>query len=102
MHSAGTRVSMRAVVGGMFLLYLGYFLAEAQENGRSLWVLAGCLGLLLLGAAGLAMMFRKTRADRAQRGLRLWFLETLKFTGNVVIVLLTVYVVVRGCDLLAR
>ncbi len=102
MQPGGTRVSMRAVVGGMFLLWLGYFLMEAQENGKSLWVLAGCLGLLMLSAVGLAVMFRRTRTDRSQRGLRRWLLETLKLTGSLVIVLLAVYVVVRGCDLLAK
>ena len=102
MQPGGTRVSLRAVVGGMFLLWLGYFLAEARSNGKPMWVLAGSLALLFLSAAGLAVMFHQTRADREQRGLRRWLLETLKVTGTIVIVLLTGFVVVRGYDLLAR
>ncbi len=65
MQPGGTQVSMRAVIGGMFLLGLGYRLADAQSDGKPLWVLAGCLGLLMLSAAGLAVMFRKTHADRS-------------------------------------
>jgi integral membrane sensor domain MASE1 len=102
MHPGGTQVSMRAVIGGMFLLWFGYFLVEARDDGKPMWVLAGCLGLLMLSAAALASMFRKTRADRTQRGLRRWLLETLRLTGTLVIVLLALFVMVRGYDLMAR
>jgi hypothetical protein len=98
----GTRVSLRAVVGGVFLLWLGYYLHWAQSLHKPMWVLAGCFGLLFLSAGGLAVMFHRTRTDRTQRGLRRWFLETLKLTGTLVIGLLTLFVMLRGYDLLAR
>jgi hypothetical protein len=102
MEPGGTRVSLRAVVGGMFLLWVGYYLEEAQSINKPMLVLAGCFSLLFLSAGGLAVMFRKTRTDRAQRGLRRWFLETLKLTGTLVIGALTLFVALRGYDLLAR
>ncbi len=102
MQPNGTRVSLRAVVGGMFLLWLAYCLHWAQSERKPMWVLAGCFGLLFLSAGGLAVMFHRTRTDRAQRGLRRWFLETLKLTGTLVIGFLALFVVFRGYNLLAR
>jgi hypothetical protein len=102
MRPGGARVSLRAVVGGVFLFWLGQFLWEARNNGRPMWVLAGCLGLLILSAASLAVTFHKTRADQAQRGLGRWFLETLKLAGALAIGWLTLFVLFRGYDLLAR
>jgi len=102
MGMGGTRVKLRAVVGGVFCVLLAEQLWEAWRHGLTMWVLAGCVVLLFFSAGGLALMFHNTRDDRKQRTLSLWLLETLKVIGTTAIVLLAVFVVVRGYGLLRQ
>jgi hypothetical protein len=98
----GTRVKLRAVVGGVFCVLLAERLWDAWRIGLTMWVLAGCVLLLFFSAGGLALMFHNTRDDRKQRTLGRWLLETLKVIGTAAIVLLAVFVLVHGYAVLAR
>ena len=102
MQQIGTRVSLRAVVGGIVLFGFGLMMWDAWSKELRMSLVGGGIGLLLVSAAGLALMYHNTRDDRARRGMGRWFLETLKLTGTLMLGYLAIFVVWRGYELLTR
>src|SRR3954452_17151413 len=101
MEQRGTRVSLRAVIGGLCVPGYVRFLWEANDAGRTSWLVIGYLSLASLAGAGFVWMRLQTRGAPERRCWQRWLIDTMKLAGTLVVVGCLVFIAVRCHAILA-
>src|SRR5437870_148642 len=102
MQQRGTRVSLRAVIGGLCVPGYVRFLWESHEAGRTAWLVIGYLALAVLATAGFVWMRAQTRDAPERRCWQRWLIETMKLAGTLVVVGCIVFIAVRCQTILSE